>query len=269
MADETFKLEGEQVQREESPRVVLDAVVSRLVVAYGGGKNSTALLVELQKRAIKPDLILFADTGGERPETYNTVQQVSAWCVAHDMPEIVTVRANGPTLEQDCITRHALPSIAYGRNKTCSLRWKMQPQDSYLKTWLHPDETYRKAIGYDVHEWHRMRTCEDPHVILWYPLVEWKITREQCEIICNQAGLPCEKSSCFFCPSMKGWEITRLAKQHPELAERAIAMERNAELETIRGLGRNFSWEQLLDAESRQENMNLEPAEIACECYDG
>ena len=41
-----------------------------LVVAYGLGVNSTALLVEFVKRDIRPDLILFADTGGEKPETY-------------------------------------------------------------------------------------------------------------------------------------------------------------------------------------------------------
>jgi 3'-phosphoadenosine 5'-phosphosulfate sulfotransferase (PAPS reductase)/FAD synthetase len=41
-----------------------------LVVAYGLGVNSTALLVEFVKQGIRPDLILFADTGGEKPETY-------------------------------------------------------------------------------------------------------------------------------------------------------------------------------------------------------
>jgi predicted DNA-binding WGR domain protein len=41
-----------------------------LVVAYGLGVNSTAMLVEFARRGIRPDLILFADTGGEKPETY-------------------------------------------------------------------------------------------------------------------------------------------------------------------------------------------------------
>jgi hypothetical protein len=33
-----------------------------LVVAYGLGVDSTAMLVELAQRKIRPDLILFADT---------------------------------------------------------------------------------------------------------------------------------------------------------------------------------------------------------------
>lgn len=49
------------------------SMVSRLFGAFGGGVNSTAMLVEMHKRGIRPDLILFADTGGERPETYETV----------------------------------------------------------------------------------------------------------------------------------------------------------------------------------------------------
>ncbi|QDU97641.1 hypothetical protein Pla8534_54920 [Lignipirellula cremea] len=41
-----------------------------LVVAYGLGVDSTAMLIGLQRRGVRPDLILFANTGGEKPETY-------------------------------------------------------------------------------------------------------------------------------------------------------------------------------------------------------
>ena len=39
-----------------------------LVVAYGLGVDSTAMLIEFVRRGIRPDLILFADTGGEQPQ---------------------------------------------------------------------------------------------------------------------------------------------------------------------------------------------------------
>ena len=48
------------------------------IVAYGGGTNSTALLVGLLEQKEKPDLILFADTGGEKPHTYEHINKVSA-----------------------------------------------------------------------------------------------------------------------------------------------------------------------------------------------
>jgi hypothetical protein len=38
---------------------------SPLVLAYELGVDSTAMLIEFARRGIRPDLILFADTGGE------------------------------------------------------------------------------------------------------------------------------------------------------------------------------------------------------------
>ena len=39
------------------------------VISYGGGVDSTAMLVGLYQRGVPVDLILFADTGGKLPET--------------------------------------------------------------------------------------------------------------------------------------------------------------------------------------------------------
>lgn len=252
------------------PAVVLQRFVSRLVVAYGGGVNSTAMLVEMHRRGIKPDLILFADTGGERPETYAAVKAVSAWCVAHGMPEIVTVKSSGKTLEQDCLDRSALPSIAYGF-KTCSQRWKLQPQTKYLNAWKRKGEKYTKAVGFDAGEERRVRESTDMNCTNWYPLIEWNLWREHCEAICVQEGLPSAKSSCFYCPSMRKHEVLTLAKEHPDLLARAIAMEENAELKTVQGLGRHWSWKNLVNNDAAQCRLFSDAGtpEIACGCYDG
>lgn len=252
-----------------------------LIVAYGGGVNSTAMLVEMSRRGIKPDLILFADTGGERPETYKAVQTVSEWGVSHGFPAVVTVKKvdqNGDvlTLENDCITRKALPSIAYGF-KTCSQKFKGQPQDKFCNSWGPAISAWSmgikcvKAIGYDAGERHRLRQFEDPKYTLRFPLAEWEIDRDDCVEICKSEGLPTAKSSCFYCPSMKKREIFELAKTHPDLADRAIAMEENAELTSVNGLGRDFSWKWLLKNEQDQGKLFDfdSTTEIPCGCYDG
>lgn len=41
-----------------------------IIVGYGGGTDSTAMLVGLWQRRIPVDLILFSDPGGEQPHTY-------------------------------------------------------------------------------------------------------------------------------------------------------------------------------------------------------
>ena len=48
-------------------------------VGFGAGTNSTAMLIGMHERGIKPDFILFSDTGGERPHTYEHVEEVNEW----------------------------------------------------------------------------------------------------------------------------------------------------------------------------------------------
>lgn len=50
----------------------------------------------------------------------------------------------------------------------------------------------------------------------------------------------------LFCPSMKQPEILNLKEHNPALYQRALALEANAmpNLKTIKGLGRNYSWQE-------------------------
>jgi hypothetical protein len=248
-----------------------------IVISYGGGTNSTAMLIGLHERGIKPDLILFADTGGEKPHTYDNVKVVNEWCKRIWFPEIVTVAAHGKTLEQDCLDRHALPSIAYGF-KSCSQRFKMQPQDKYLNNWPPAKEVWSaghkvtKLIGYDADEHHRtQKDYSDDKYDFWYPLVEWDWGRDECIKAINRAGLPQPgKSACFFCPSSKPHEVRYLKVAYPELAQRAIEMEKNADLTSIKGLGRNWAWADLLATDDMfSDDEYYSGIDIACGCYDG
>jgi hypothetical protein len=134
-----------------------------LVVAYGLGVNSTAMLIEFVKRGIKPDLILFADTGGEKPETYQYLPVVQAYLKEVKFPPVVVVRyepktAPYRTLEGQCLHTGTLPSLAYG-GKSCSIKWKRQPQDAYILQHFPPGEVNGRrvvrAIGFDGSEGRR------------------------------------------------------------------------------------------------------------------
>src|SRR5581483_6098060 len=81
--------------------------------------------------------------------------------------------------------------------------------------------------------------------VYWYPLMDWGYDRERCKQIIAAAGLPVPvKSACFYCPASKKSEITWLQEHHPELLERALQIERNAQpnLTSVKGLGRSYSW---------------------------
>jgi 3'-phosphoadenosine 5'-phosphosulfate sulfotransferase (PAPS reductase)/FAD synthetase len=92
---------------------------SPLVVAYGLGVDSTAMLIEFAQRGIKPDLILFADTGGEKPETYQYLGVIRPFLRRVGFPDVIVVRyqpkrAVYDTLEGQCLHTGTLPSLAYG-----------------------------------------------------------------------------------------------------------------------------------------------------------
>lgn len=132
-------------------------------VSFGGGVNSTALLIGLVQRRYRPDFIMFADTGGEFEETYQHVKQFSQWLTSRDFPPIITVHRNyerHATLEAECHNLKTLPSKAFGFSG-CSVKWKRQPMDRFLSErlpvqweWAAGRQVVR-MIGIDYDEQHR------------------------------------------------------------------------------------------------------------------
>lgn len=231
------------------------------VVSYGAGTNSTAMLVGLHERGERPDLILFANTGGEWPETYQHRDTVSDWCKSVGFPRIVTV-AEEKDLETDCLNRAALPGIAYGF-KSCSDHYKIRPQKRWLKQQGIAEPWF--WVGIDAGETHRATKAETR-----YPLIEWDWGRDECVDAIARAGLPQPgKSACFFCPSSKPREILELKRKHPDLLARALAMEANAELTSVKGLGRSFAWSDLIKYDEAQLDLFGHTPEIPCGCFDG
>lgn len=247
-----------------------------LVVSYGVGVDSTALLVAMYRRGIRPDAILFADTGdgnAEKPETYAYLPIIGAWLAQVGFPPITTVRyqptrAPYSTLEGKCLANETLPSLAFGKH-SCSIVFKIEPQHKYLKTWKPAIDAWAagfkviKAIGYDNGEQDCRRRAKADRAVAkkaaaghsdarryeyWYALQEWGIDRIQCLELIESAGLPVPmKSACWFCPASKKSEIIWLRDTHRRLFDRAVAMEKGARdgrhgLDTVKGLGRNFAW---------------------------
>lgn len=259
------------------------------IVNYGMGVDSTAVLVGLWRRDLRPDLILFADTGGEKPETYEYLAVMNAWLEEREWPTITVVKyrpqlAPYTTLEGNCRANQTLPSIAFRGGGPgaggCSLKFKAEVMEGFLEgarrgPWkgpAHPLIAEARArglrplryIGYDDSAADRKRTLragarpptKKPTLYDFaYPLQSWGWTRERCIEEIAAAGLPVPlKSACFFCPASKKWEIKWLAAVHPELFLRAVAMEDRAAsgkhgLGEKRGLGINFRWRAFAEAE--------------------
>ena len=246
---------GRMIDTETFAVVAPTATKAPLVVAYGLGVDSTAMLVGFVNRGIRPDLILFADTGAEKPETYAYLEVMNAYLRRNDYPEVIVVkyapvRATYDNLEDNCLQNKTLPSLAFGYKK-CSLKFKVAPQDKFCNHWAPAQECWArgekvlKAIGYDAGPKDSRRAvdkAEDDEYSYWYPLRDWGWEREECRRQILAAGLPLPlKSACFFCPASQPVEVIWMAYKHPELFRRAIQIEDNARPNntTIEGLWRS------------------------------
>ena len=252
------------------------------IASYGGGTNSTAMLIGMALNGEPaPHAILFADTGGERPETYEFVGIFSDWLEKQGYPAITVVKkvtqdGNVLTLEDDCLHGKRLPALAYGF-KTCSQKYKIQPQDKWcnndptLKAEWKAGRKVQKLVGFDADEYHRAygKDYGDDKYTLRFPLIEWDWGRDECIEAIRECQLPLPgKSACFFCPNSKPEEIRQLGQTHPDLLTRALNMEQNADLTTIKGLGRGkFSWRDVVN--QGDIFTGFFDYELPCECFDG
>lgn len=270
-----------------------------VIASYGAGLNSTAMLVGLIQKQELFDLVLFSDTGGERPDTYDYIKTFDAWLREQGCPGITVVqrvnyRQEPITLEGLCQEKKMLPSLAYGW-KSCSIKHKVDPQVKFVNHWEPAIEAWTsgqkvvKLLGYDANEHRRVanaKTKIDAKYDHRYPLYEWGWDRDRCIQAVQEAGLPVPgKSSCFFCPAMKKPEIVDLGRRYPDLLQRALDMEDDAQagLTSVKGLGRRFSWrdyteEQGLLDESGKVKKSIplptiqsdeEDDDVPCECFDG
>ena len=222
-----------------------------LVVCYGAGRDSTAVLIGLHQRGIRPDAILFADVGAERQTTYDYLPIINAWLRSVGFPEVTVVRYQPKdfkhfpkytTLAENCLTNVTLPSIAYGAS-SCSSKWKIRPQNLFLARWEAAKIAWanglkvRKAIGFEdsPHELRRaekgcatfaIHADELDKCELWFPLQEWHWNLEWCIGEIAAAGLPVPtKSSCYMCTAMKPWEVLELAEVDPDKLRRIVILE--------------------------------------------
>ena len=224
----------------------------RVMVSYGGGVNSVAVLVRLAALGCIPDCIVMANPGSEHAATIRYRDKIlPAWLDRMGFPRVVEITraAEGlarprawrlETLEAECRRTSTLPSIAYGWKK-CSQKYKAQPQRwwaacnaKFLDEWK-AGRRIVKVIGYDAGESNRVRGAfqdkwENKRFVPWYPLVECKWDREECERQIRAAGLEVPtKSACTFCPNNTLEEWEQLRQEEPEAFERAVAMSRAAE----------------------------------------
>jgi hypothetical protein len=221
------------------------------VISYGGGVQSTALVVLAATGTIDPArAALFANVGddSENPDTLTFIRDVMIpWAAKRNVKVIElrrsTKRGAAPTLWTHLHRRGSrsidipirMANGAPGRRQ-CTLTYKIRVIERWLRdngaTATSPADV---AVGFSTDEAHRAsnRVASDiqrPH----YPLLELGMDREKCKATIRAAGLPVPpKSACFFCPFHRPRQWADMARDAPELFSKSVMLEKK--LNTRRG----------------------------------
>lgn len=210
-------------------------------ISYGGGVQSTAMLVLAAQGEIDYRVALFANVGddSENPATLAYVEQVAKpFAVAHGI-ELVELRRTWRDGRQTSLLAYTqgdvldIPLPVYvgtgaPGNRGCTDRWKRQVISRWHKQHgATPDDPAVCGLGISWDEMQRMRTDSGyAWQVLDYPLIDLRLRRSDCAAIITAAGLPVPpKSSCWFCPFHRRAEWQEMKRTQPELFERAVALE--------------------------------------------
>jgi len=195
------------------------------IVSYGAGVDSTAMILKMIDEKIMIDHIVFADTGGELPETYKTVKTMEKFLNRKSIPFTIVKNFSLVTLFEKCIIRHVFPDKF---RRWCTRDFKVAPIHRFYKK--HYKEYHiEEFLGIDAGETKRCRTAKEDYITKHYPLVDWNMDRIACEKFIFLKGFPYViKSGCYFCPfnSSKRWGY--IQKNHPSLYKLTQEMEQNS-----------------------------------------
>ena len=197
------------------------AKVIRHICGISGGKDSSALAVYLQDKV--PDMeYFFCDTGAELPETYEYLTRLEV-ILGKPIARLNAKRGFDHWFE---MFRGTLPSP---QMRWCTKNMKIKPIEEWIGdapafsyVAIRADESNRK--GY---------ISTKPNIQTRFPFIEDGIDRDDVMRILEDAGIGVPtyyewrtRSGCYFCFYQRKAEWIGLADRHPELFDRAVAIER-------------------------------------------
>jgi PP-loop superfamily ATP-utilizing enzyme len=228
------------------------------VISYGGGVQSTAMLVLAAQKIIDYPIALFSNVGddSEHPATLDYVRNIATpWAAEHgiEVHELQRIKRDG-TVETlwGRLTKEGSRSVGIPvrmsngapGNRSCTVDFKIKVVGKWLKQHgANPKNRARVAIGISTDEIQRMSDrFREPYQIIDYPLIDLLISRSRCEQIIADAGLPVPpKSSCFFCPYHRPQTWREMRRDEPELFQKSVELERH--LNTRRdAIGKDHVW---------------------------
>lgn len=208
---------------------------------FSGGKDSTYMLLEMIRRNMRIDAVVFADTTMEFPPMYEHIDRVEQFLKAERGIPVTRLRAEY-SFEQFMFdtmkgnTEYSTPGYGW---PNISVRWctwalKVQMIQAFSRAL---DTRPYHYIGFAADETKRLKRKSNQHPMKRYPLVEWGVTEAEALAACYREGYTWDglyehfsRVSCWCCPLQNLKELRTLRELYPEiwaelrrLDDRAIA----------------------------------------------
>ena len=212
------------------------------ILSLGGGTQSCALaLMSAAGDLPKLDHVIFADTQGELPETYEYLDYLQpiveragiGWHVvsAGNLERAITgvELAAGANPTPPLTLKH--PNGEKGRinGYKCSYDFKRSRIERQVKKLCGKPGAWKSAaieqwIGFSLDEVRRMR--DHPWMTNRWPLIELGMRRDDTIRWFSDNGHPTPpRSACWFCPNSGNERWSALKRDHPDLFDRAAQMD--------------------------------------------
>ena len=235
----------------------------RHICGISGGKDSSALAVYMREKIPNMEYF-FCDTGAELPETYEYLTRLEV-ILGKPIERLNAQRGFEHWFE---VFRGTLPSP---QMRWCTKIMKIKP----IEEWI-GDEPAISYVAIRADESNRKGYISTkPNITTRLPFVEDNVDYHQVLAILEDAGIGLPtyyewrtRSGCYFCFFQRKAEWIGLSERHPELFERAVAIEQkvltdagvdgNADFGDRAMRGRQYTWsggETLVQLESRRDQI--------------
>ena len=192
----------------------------RHICGISGGKDSSAMAVYLREKVPEMEYF-FCDTGAELPETYVYLDKLEV-TLGKPIARLNSSKGFDHYFE---LYRGVLPSPSM---RWCTKKMKIEP----IEEWVGQDEVI-SYIAIRADESNRKGyVSTKPNIQARFPFVEDGIDHAGVLEILEKAGIGLPdyyswrtRSGCYFCFYQRKSEWVGLAEKHPDLFEKAVAIE--------------------------------------------
>jgi 3'-phosphoadenosine 5'-phosphosulfate sulfotransferase (PAPS reductase)/FAD synthetase len=199
---------------------------ARHICGISGGKDSSALALHMRDRVPQMEYF-FCDTGAELPETYAYLDKLET-ALGKPIARLNSTKGFDHWFE---VYRGALPSP---QMRWCTKKMKIEP----LEEWIGTDEAVSYVAIRADESGRKGYVSTKPNITAVFPFVDEGIDHDGVMRILQDAGLGLPdyyewrtRSGCYFCFYQRKAEWVGLADRHPDLFERAAAIERKVVLD--------------------------------------